>query len=53
MTGLILLTLDILEKQGPILDQPPGKVKEACLQINVRQELKGRNGPVEKYQDTA
>lgn len=40
MTGLISLTLDILEKQGLIhLDQPPGKVKEACPTTNGKQGI--------------
>ena len=35
MTELRLLTLDILEKLGPILlDQPPGKAKGACPLTN-------------------
>lgn len=38
MTDLISLTRDILEKQGPIhLDQPPGKVKEACPMTSGKQ----------------
>lgn len=53
MTGLTWLTLDILGKQGPTLpDQPPGKVKEACLLISVKQELKDQSDLGEKSQDT-
>lgn len=38
MTGLISLILDILERQGPILPDPPaGKVKEVCPLTNGKQ----------------
>ena len=40
MTGLISLTLDILEKEGPIPpDQTPGRVKEACPPTNGKQGI--------------
>ena len=53
MTDLIPPTLDILEKEGPIhLDQPPGRLKEACPLTNGKQELKGQNDLGEKYQGT-
>lgn len=53
MTGLISLTLDILEKEGPIPpDQTPGRVKEACPPTNGKQELKGQNDLGETYQGT-
>lgn len=53
MTELRLLTLDILEKLGPILlDQPPGKAKGACPLTNGSPELKGQSDLGEKSRDT-